>query len=263
MAEKLNFTLMNIDYISLITAVSIGAAAGYVGSLMATKKMVLAGDVLSHVALPGVGLALLYGMNISLGALAALVLGTLLIWVLELKTKMATETLVGVVFVVSMAIGFLITPNEEIIHALFGDINKILPADAVAAVIVGIFVFFLVKKIYPKMMLAYISEDLALAGGIKIWKYNLLYLLSVAAVIAFGVKVAGTLLTSALIIMPAASSRNISRSMASYSYLAMFIGTVTAGLGVFFAAVADWPVGPVVILINAAVFGVTILFKKQ
>ena len=53
----------------------IGGAAGYVGSLMATKKMSLVGDVLSHIALPGIGLGLLYGVNVSLGALASLVLG--------------------------------------------------------------------------------------------------------------------------------------------------------------------------------------------
>ena len=59
-------------FISLITAVFIGGAAGYVGSLMATKKMSLVGDVLSHIALPGIGLGLLYGVNI--GGMASLVL---------------------------------------------------------------------------------------------------------------------------------------------------------------------------------------------
>lgn len=253
---------MNIDYYSLITAVFIGGAAGYIGSLMATKKMVLAGDVLSHIALPGVGLAVLYGINISLGALASLILGTVIIWALELKTKMATETLVGVVFVISLAVGFLITPDEEIIHALFGDIARISLSDAVATVAVSIFIFLLVKRIYPKMMLAYVSEDLALSSRVKIWKYNLLYLLGVAVVIAFGVKVAGTLLTSALIIIPAAASRNVSLGMFSYSYLAMFIGASSAAGGTVLAGFAGWPVGPVVILINAFIFGATLLFKK-
>lgn len=253
---------MSIDYFSLITAVFIGGAAGYIGSLMATRKMVLAGDVLSHVALPGIGLAFLYGINMSLGALASLLLGTIIVWALGLRTKMATETLVGVVFVVSLAVGLLITPDEEIIHALFGNISSIYLPDAAAAIVVSILVFLLIKRIYPKMMLAYVSEDLALSGGIKIWKYDLLYLLGAAAIIAFGVKVAGTLLTSALIIMPAATSRNFSRSMFQYSYSAMLIGAATAGFGVILAGIIGWPVGPVIILVNALIFGWSLLLKK-
>ena len=112
------------------------------------------------------------------------------------------------------------------------------------------------------MMLAYVSEDLALANNVKIQKYNLIYFLAIAAIIAFGIKVAGSLLMSALIIIPAAASKNISRSMLSYSYLAMFIGAVSAAMGVLLAEAIGWPVGPVVILVNAVIFGFTLFFKR-
>ncbi|MEK7069767.1 MAG: metal ABC transporter permease, partial [Patescibacteria group bacterium] len=124
---------MNINFfISLITAVFIGGSAGYVGSLMTTKKMSLAGDVLSHIALPGVGLGLFFGLNVSLGALGSLVFGILLIWWLSLKTDLSMESLVGVVFVLSMAVGFLIIPEEDLLHALFGNISAVAFPDAVA-----------------------------------------------------------------------------------------------------------------------------------
>jgi len=82
---------MSINFVSLISALFIGGAAGYLGSLMATKKMSLAGDVLSHVALPGIGFALLLGLNISLGALASLIIGVLIIWLLGMKTSLSSE----------------------------------------------------------------------------------------------------------------------------------------------------------------------------
>ena len=253
---------MSINLLSLLTAIFIGGVGGYVGSLMVTKRMALAGDVLSHIALPGIGLALLYGVNISLGALASLFLGVLVIWTLELRTGLPAETLVGVVFVLSMAVGILITPDTEILEALFGDISKVYLSDTIVAIAAGLLVFLVMRKIYPKMMLAYVSEDLALANGVKIQKYNLIYFLAIAAIIAFGIKVAGSLLMSALIIIPAAASRNISRSMAQYSYLAMFIGAVSAAGGVWLSETIGWPVGPVIILINAVVFGITLLFKR-
>ncbi len=257
-------------YISLITAIFIGGTAGYVGSLMATKKMSLVGDVLSHIALPGIGLGLLYGINISLGALASLTLGIMLIWILSLKTELSMESLVGVVFVLSLAIGFLVTPEEELLHALFGNISAVAMTDAVAAVFISVIVFISAKIIYSKMMLAYVSEDLALASGVRINKYNLIYLFLIAAVVAFGTKVGGTLLTSAMIIIPAAVARNMSRNMRQYSWLSVIVGvaSVIAGFAVFpflaarfgLSAVA---IGPVIILASIVFFVVSLLLKNK
>lgn len=257
-------------FISLITAVFIGGAAGYVGSLMAAKKMSLVGDVLSHIALPGIGLGLLYGVNISLGALASLILGILLIWWLSLKTELSMESLVGVVFVLSLAAGFLITPEEELLHSLFGNVSAVALTDAIAAVFISIIVFIAARMIYSKMMLAYVSEDLALASGIKINKYNLVYLFLIAAVVSFGIKVGGTLLTSAMIIIPAAAARNASRNMRQYSYLSIIVGVASAiaGFAVFpylaerfgLSAVA---IGPVIILASIVFFVISLLFKNK
>ena len=262
---------MNTNYfISLITAIFIGGAAGYVGSLMDTKKMSLVGDVLSHIALPGIGLGLLYGVNVSLGALASLILGIMLIWVLSLRTELSMESLVGVVFVLSLAVGFLITPKEELLDALFGNISAVALSDAIAAVFISVVVFIAAKMIYSKMMLAYVSEDLALASGVKINKYNLIYLFLIAAVVAFGIKVGGTLLTSAMIIVPAAVARNISRNMRQYSWLSVMVGVASAvaGFAVFPFLAARFglsvvAIGPVIILASIVFFAISLLFKKR
>lgn len=262
---------MNTNYfISLIAAISIGGAAGYIGSLMATKKMSLVGDVLSHVALPGIGLGLLYGVNISFGALSSLVLGILLIWLLSLKTELSMESLVGVVFTFSLAVGFLITPEEELLHSLFGNISTSSFSDAVMAVFISIVVSIAAKIIYSKMMLAYVSEDLALAAGVKINKYNLIYLFLIAAVVAFGIKIGGTLLTSALIIIPAAVARNVSRNMRQYSFLSIMVGITSAVAGfAVFPYLADKfglssiAIGPVIILISIFFFIASLISKVK
>lgn len=262
---------MSISYfISFITAIFIGGAAGYVGSLMATKKMSLVGDVLSHIALPGIGLGLLYGINISLGALTSLILGIMLIWWLSFKTELSMESLVGVVFVLSLAVGFLVTPKEELLHALFGNISSVALPDAAVAIFISIVIFIAARKIYSKMMLVYVSEDLALAAGIKINKYNLIYLFLIAAIVAFGIKVGGTLLTSAMIIIPAAVARNVSRNMRQYSWFSIIVGVASAvaGFAVFpylatrFGLSAS-AIGPVIILASIVFFAVSLLFKNR
>ena len=85
--------------LSLTAGIFIGGAAGYLGSLMLTRRMALVGDALGHVALPGMGLALLLGLDVSFGAFVFLLLGIFLIWLFEIKTSLPTESLVGVVFV--------------------------------------------------------------------------------------------------------------------------------------------------------------------
>ena len=165
---------MNINqfWFSLITSIFVGGAAGYLGSLMITRRMALVGDALGHVALPGIGLALLFGLNVSIGAFVFLLAGVLAIWFLEKKTYLPTETLVGVIFVLSLALGFLITPQPELLEALIGDISKVSFVDTAISIILSIFVLYIIAKIYPKIMLSSISEELAKVNKIDINKYN-------------------------------------------------------------------------------------------
>src|SRR3989338_4434937 len=92
---------------------------------MILRRMSLVGDALSHVALPGIAIALLIGTNPFFGAFVALFLAVIGIWALEQKTELPPETLVGIFFTVSLSLGLLLTPEPELLEALFGDISKI------------------------------------------------------------------------------------------------------------------------------------------
>jgi ABC-type Mn2+/Zn2+ transport system permease subunit len=75
--------------LGLILGATIGAVAGYLGSLMLTKRMALMGGALGHLTLPGVALALLYDFDVSLGAIVFLAFGVAIIWFLEQKNSFA------------------------------------------------------------------------------------------------------------------------------------------------------------------------------
>lgn len=247
---------------SLITAIFVGGAAGFLGSLMVTKRMALVGDALGHVALPGMGLALLWGINVSLGALVFLFLGILLIWFLGTKTYLPTETLVGIIFVLSLAVGFLITPEQELLHALVGDIAKVSLGDAFISVILSILVMAIMYKIYPKLILASISEDLAIANKVNIKRNNLIYLLMIAIIVALGVKVVGSLLIGALVIVPAAASRNFSKNLSQYSLMAMVLGIFSCVFGILLSKITASPAGPLIILTSIFFFTISLIFKR-
>ena len=73
---------MSDIYLVIISALFVGLAAGYLGSFMVLRRMALVGDALSHVALPGVALGLIFNFNPLLGAFATLFLGIVCIWLI-------------------------------------------------------------------------------------------------------------------------------------------------------------------------------------
>ncbi|OHB16619.1 MAG: hypothetical protein A2913_00245 [Parcubacteria group bacterium RIFCSPLOWO2_01_FULL_40_65] len=248
---------------SLITAGIVGAAAGYLGSIMVLRRLALAGDVLSHVALPGIGIALIYDLSPFLLAFIFLFAASWIIWVLEKKTKLSTESLIGILFVASLAVGVMIIPElEKLGEAFFGDISQINIFDAGLAIILSILVFTIGAKIYKGLVLGTISEDLAVANGVKLRRINLLFLFLVAAVVALGVKVVGTLLMGALIIVSATAAKNLSRSITGYASLSTFFGLITAPSGLLIARAYELPPGPMIILVGIGIFLLSLFGRR-
>lgn len=264
MEVKLDFTSMNINpfYLQLLVGALIGLGAGYVGSFMILRKMSLVGDALSHVALPGIALALLFNLNPFIGAFGALLLAIIGIWSLEKRTELPSETLVGIFFTSSLAIGLLITPEPELLEALFGDISKINISDLwITATLITI-VILIMSRISKPVMLGVISKDLSRSMKIPINKINFLFLLLVSIIVALGLKVAGTLLMGALVIIPAAAAKNISINLSSYNKLGSFFGAISAIIGIYIANQYMLEPGPIVILTSGFIFLITLLFKK-
>ena len=253
---------MEINFLQLIIAVSIGLASGYLGSFMVLRRMALVGDALSHVALPGVALAFMYHFNPFVGAFAALLLGIIIVWFIEYKTRISTEALIGLMFTFALAIGLLITPEEEILHALIGDIANVQVIDALLAIVFSVVIVAVMQLIYRRFVLSTVSTDMARASGVGVPFVNFVFLVLVALIVALGIKVIGTLLMGALVIIPAIAARNMTSSLSSYARLSGFIGFVSMFAGILIAQVFSLPAGPIVVLASSAIFGLSFFFKK-
>ena len=88
----------------IILAIGMASAAGIIGPFAIMRRLALASDPISHVALPGLGVALLLKINPLVGAAFALITGAILIWQLEKRTGLSTDVLIGVIFSVSLAL---------------------------------------------------------------------------------------------------------------------------------------------------------------
>ena len=240
----------------------VAAASAYVGSIMVLKRMSLVGDALSHVALPGIAIALSLNISPILGAFTALTLAVLGIWYLEKNSDNYPEALVGIFFTASLAIGVLITDKLDLLEALFGDIEKIGYAEGLVTIIISIIVSFVIYKIINKLIIGVISEELSKAQKININIVNLIYLLAVGVIVSLGIKFVGTLLTGALVIIPAVAAKNISRGLKSYLFASVAIGVSSSIIGIPMASLLSLPVGPIVVITCIVIFIITYLFKK-
>ncbi len=250
----------NLLFLIIIGAL-VGAASGYLGSFMVIKRMALVGDALSHVALPGLAIALTLKINPMLGALVALLAATIGIWYLSEHSEVYSEALVGVFFTASLSLGLLLTPEPDLLEALYGDIDKITKLDGLLVLIGAAVIFIVVRAINKKLLLGIISEDLAKSQKVQVQNINLIYLFLVALVVALGIKFLGTLLTGAMVILPAVAAKNLAKNIQSYQLFSILLGVASSVAGIILAKYFSIPSGPIVVLTAVVVFIVSYIFK--
>jgi len=249
--------------LSLISGIFISGVASYLGTLMLSKKMSVVAEPLAHLAFPGVALAIILGFNISLGVAPFVILGAILIWLLEERTKLPMENLSAIVFAAGVGGALLFLPVDKAEEILVGKIEKITYPETIIVVISSLLVFYIIQQLYQKMMLINVHEDLAIIEGINIKLYNLFYLLSIAIAVALGVDLVGGLITTALIAIPPAAARNISKGLKLYKILAVILGVIAAIAGILIAHFLHLPTGPMVVVSNVILFLISLVFHKK
>lgn len=251
----------NIELTSLILAASIAALAGLVGSFALMKRMSLAGDVISHFALPGIGIALLLDASPLLGAAISLALGVLVIWKIEKNSALATDAVIGVAFTASVALGVLLTPSEDLLETLFGSFPSHYGAYFWMAMGLTLLIGLLIYSLRNKLVISIFSPELAQSAGVKVSKINLIYFLIFGATILLGLQFLGTILVGALLIAPAAASRQLTSNLSSSLFLSSLFGVLAVIMGYLVSMRFDLAFGPTVVAASAVIFLVTLIKK--
>lgn len=247
---------------TLLLALAGSAAAGLVGSIAVLRRMAVASDAISHVALPGVALAILLHLNPVLGALAALSVGTLLIWAVEHKTRLPTEAIIGVVFSAALAIGSMLTSGEELLEVLFGAPHTPGQAEFLLGLAAAAIVIAFMLRSQSRLVITLVSEDLALTAGIDVPRINLLFLLAFSLTVALGLRYLGVLLMGSLIIIPAATAKYLARSLRSMRVISVAIAVSSTLLGSLAAPRLGLDTGPLIITIAAGIFFASLLRRR-
>ena len=245
--------------LSVILGLTTAVVAGLVGSFALMKRMSLAGDVVSHLTLPGLGLAFLWGINPLVGAAATLAIGILLIDQLQRRSGLATETSIGVVFVGALAIGTLLTPKEDLIDALFGGFRAITPIGFALALLACATVLIMIFMLRHQLILIIFSPDLAASVKIDVARVNFLYLCIFGVTILLGLRFLGALLVGAMVIVPAAIGRRFATSLDGFLIASSLASVVAVAAG--FAAASIWhlPLGPTIVGTASILFAASLL----
>jgi ABC-type Mn2+/Zn2+ transport system permease subunit len=252
-----------MQWTGLTLSIGMAAAAGLVGCFAVMRRMALASDAMSHVALPGIGLALVFHFHPILGGLAALLVGTFLVWALERQTRISTETVIGVVFSLALALGSMLATGEELVDALLGAPGTLGPWElalglAGAAAVVA---FVLTQR--HRLVISLVSGDIAGTSGIRVARLELLYLFAFALTIALGLRYLGVLLMGSLVIIPAATAKHLARSLNGMFAIAAGVAVAATLAGELLAPRLQRASGPTIIAIASGTFLVSLIFRRR
>jgi ABC-type Mn2+/Zn2+ transport system permease subunit len=248
----------------LLLALFFALAAGLIGCFALMKRMLLASDVISHLALPGLGVAFLLKENPLIGGAITLFLGTLLVWQLQKRTGLASDAAIGVVFAAALAIGAAVTPRGDLIDALFGGLQTVGFIGLALGAAASLFVVLAVFLLKDRLTLSIFSPELAASTGVNVERVDLFYLLVFSLTVLVGLRFMGALLASALIILPAAAARQFADRLSLFFVVssAISIASVLGGFLVNTYVFHLSTIAPATVIFAALVFGVSLTARR-
>lgn len=243
---------------ALAAAVLVGLTCAVLGVYVVNRRMAFIGDAMAHTTLPGLVIAHLNGWNLSIGALVAAVCTALGIGWISRKQTIKEDTAIGVVFTGMFALGILLISRtrsyRDLSHMLFGNILGVTEYDLL--LIGGVTVIVLVTLIlfHKELELTSFDPTHAEVIGLKADRLKFLLLVLLALAVVTGIQAVGVILTSALLVTPAAASSMLSNRLPRVMAISALIAVVSAVVGLYLSYYLEASSGAAIVLTCTAVF---------
>ncbi|MCG0275826.1 MAG: metal ABC transporter permease [Thermosediminibacteraceae bacterium] len=238
-----------------------------IGVYVVLRRMSMAGDSFSHAALAGVAAGMLFGFYPFYGAVAGSVLAGLLVEVVRNTFKRYAEVALAVVMSSSMGAAVVLISlgksfNADLFSYLFGSLMAVTPEDIELILVLGTFVLASLYLLRRELFSVTFDEDTARLSGIPVRLVNIYFLMITALTVALSVKVVGTLLVSALIVIPAAVSLQLARSFTSAFFISNIVAIFSVVTGLYISFYLDLAPGGTIVLIASSVLFLVLLLKR-
>ncbi|SHH61374.1 iron/zinc/copper transport system permease protein [Anaerosphaera aminiphila DSM 21120] len=252
---------------ALMTSIIVGIVSGVIGSFIVLRGMSLMGDAISHAVLPGVAISYILGINYFIGASIFGVLTAGIIGFITQKSKIKSDTAIGVVFSSFFALGIILISfaksSTDLYHILFGNVLAVRDSDIWITCGVGVLVLLFVGLFYKELKLTSFDPTMARATGLStnFFHYALMFLLTLVAVSAL--QTVGTVLVIAMLITPAATAYLLTNKLNKMIAISVLISLFASIVGLFLSFSFNLASGATVVLTAASVFLLAFLFSPK
>ena len=246
---------------ALVAGLLLALVAGPLGCVIVWRRMAYFGDTLAHAALLGIALSITVNILPMAGvAGVGVLLAALLFW-LERSRSLSTDTLLGILSHSALALGLIVLAilqdggkSIDVMSYLLGDILAVSDEELLwmmAAVIVVLVIF---ARLWRSLLSISVHEELARVDGVKVEKTLFTFMVLLALVIAVAIKVVGILLITAMLIIPAATSRLYASSPLQMLLLSILFASLCVVAGIVTSLFWDVPTGPAMVVSASVVF---------
>ncbi|MEX0877889.1 MAG: metal ABC transporter permease [Candidatus Spechtbacterales bacterium] len=266
-----DFILLPFMQRALIAGVVLAFILPFLGVFVTLRKMSFFSDGIAHASLAGIALGIISGLNPMNMALIVGVFFGISVYVLERKTNVASDSVIGVIFTTGLALGVILLSFQqgyqpELISFLFGSILAVGSSDLYLIVAFSFFISLFLVRYLRDLTNITIDRDNAWLQGIPVAALELIFYIVLSMAIVLGVKLLGIILISALLITPAATAKLVSPSFKRFVAISIILGEISVVSGLALSYYFDLPSGAVIILVNSLLFifalGITLFPKK-
>jgi zinc transport system permease protein len=251
---------------ALIAAAFTGVAAPVVGTYLVQRRLSLMGDGIGHVAVTGVALGLITGTSPTWTAVVVSVLGAVAIEVIRARGHTNGDVALALLFYGGLAGGVLLSglggeSSARLQEYLFGSITTISISDVIVTMALATVVIAIGIGLSPQLFAVAQDQEFARVAGLRVGFYNVLVAVLAAVSVSVAMRTVGLLLVSALMVVPVATSQQLTRSFRATILAAMVLGAAASLGGLVLSAYLSFHAtvapGPTIVLLSLAGFAVT------
>jgi ABC-type Mn2+/Zn2+ transport system permease subunit len=244
---------------ALLAAVLVGSVCAVVGTYVVLKGLAFIGEAVSHATFPGLVAAFVLKLPFMVGAGVAAVGTALAIGFVVRRTRIRTDTAIGVLFVGMFALGLFWYSAirgfvADLFSFLFGNILAISTSDLIGLSALGVLILVIIAVLWKELLFSTFDPLAAAAAGLRVAALEYLFLVLVALTIVVSLQAVGIILVVAMLITPAATAQLLSLRFGRLMLLAIAIGVGGAVLGLYASFWLDAASGATIVLIETAAF---------
>lgn len=265
------FEILSLQFMqrALIAGILMGATLSLLGVFVVLRRSAFFGDAVAHFAFAGIALGFLLAINPILAAVVvSLFLALGMGYLHNRAPAQSLDTIIGIFFSGAAALGIFIIGllkgyRVDLFQFLFGDIIAISYQDVITALLISILVgviFFLTWK--PLFKITF-NKEIAQVSGVRVHWYEYLFLGLLAVVTAMSIKVVGIILVPALLVIPAATAKNISRNFRQMILYSVFFGVMSVVGGLIGSFYLNTASGATIVLLSVLFFILTFAKRRM